>query len=322
MRPTQLREAAGLGLPTREALALVAGIDGAHDMRARFEACLRAGQVAQRLGLAGEIVTVCRHAALVHDIGETMLDVLRRAGPLSDADLAVLREHPTAGARLIRDLEQSRHIARVVAHHLERMDGEGYPDGLRDDAIPLESRVVAVAERYAALVAHPGDGGPRTPPEAFDELRREAGSRFDARCVTALEHALAADGLLPQGGGPRAAAGDATGLTPRQTEVLGLLADGLGAREIAARLVISLATARNHIRARPGRPRRALAACRRGRGPPPRRPPRRLINACHLLPYDTAMSCRARRTVRHCISTRSVSRSECVACSLEGGGVG
>ena len=143
--------------------------------------------MARQLGLEPARVERIRLAGVLHDIGKIGIAdaVLHKPGPLEHEEWAEIRKHPEIGARLLSmpGLEDLR--GWVLAHH-ERIDGRGYPHGLRGQQIPLEARIIAVADALEAMTAdRPYSRG--VPVEAaLAELRRNAGTQFDAAVVAAL----------------------------------------------------------------------------------------------------------------------------------------
>lgn len=129
-------------------------------------------------------------AAPLHDIGKIAIpdSVLLKPGPLDDDELAKMREHPRIGHELLSD-SQNRFIqmgATIALRHQERYDGSGYPDGLAGDQIPIEARIVAVADVFDALVSKRPYKRAWTIDEALDYIGRNSGSLFDPACVAAL----------------------------------------------------------------------------------------------------------------------------------------
>ena len=116
--------------------------------------------------------------------------VLRKPGPLDDAEFAEIRKHPEAGERLLGELGGfPPGVRRLVLDHHERLDGSGYPRGLRGDELDVETRILAVCDVYDALVSDRVYRAAWSPERAFALLRDEA--RFDQACVTALERRVA-----------------------------------------------------------------------------------------------------------------------------------
>ena len=136
---------------------------------------------AERIGLAG----------MVHDVGKIGISdrVLNKPGPLDPGEWAQMRTHPQIGARLLSRPELSDLRSWVLAHH-ERPDGFGYPFGLSSDEIPLEARILAVADAYEAMTADRVYRKALAEQVAREELRAGAGEQFDAEVVDALLAAL------------------------------------------------------------------------------------------------------------------------------------
>jgi HD-GYP domain-containing protein (c-di-GMP phosphodiesterase class II) len=144
--------------------------------------------LAQHLGLPEERAQRIWIAALVHDVGKLGIDdrILKKGGLLTEEEFARMREHPGIGAEILTPIEQLRDTLPVVRWHHECWNGRGYPDGLRGEQIPLEARIVAVADTFDAITTH------RPYQQAFslvfaaETIERLAGSRFDAKVVSAF----------------------------------------------------------------------------------------------------------------------------------------
>jgi HD-GYP domain-containing protein (c-di-GMP phosphodiesterase class II) len=133
------------------------------------------------------------HAAgVLHDLGKLGIAdaILHKPGPLDDAEWREMRRHPEIGARILEHAGL-RDIAGWVRAHHERLDGRGYPGALLADDIPLEARVLAVADAYEAMIADRPYRSAMPAAEAVEELRRCAGSQFDPEVVDAFLRALA-----------------------------------------------------------------------------------------------------------------------------------
>ena len=169
--------------------ALAAAVDWRHPRTARHSentariAALLAGE----LGLPSDHVEDVRIAGLLHDVGKIGLgeDLVGRPGPLSAADAEDLRRHPEIGERMLSGSRLAR-IRPWVLHHHERMDGTGYPAGLRGTEIPLEARIVAVASAFERLASGDSVRDPVPAVEAVGRLEARAGAEFDPVVVTAL----------------------------------------------------------------------------------------------------------------------------------------
>ncbi|HXJ82428.1 MAG TPA: HD domain-containing phosphohydrolase [Candidatus Methylomirabilis sp.] len=145
-----------------------------------------AGRLALRLSLSSAETETIAHAALLHDIGKIGVpeSLLRKAGTLTEQEWEVMRRHPVTGAQIVAPLEFFDDGAIIIRHHHERLDGSGYPDGLRGETIPLGARIVAVADTYDALTSKRSYRDRLTHTEALQVLHRESGRTLDARLVT------------------------------------------------------------------------------------------------------------------------------------------
>jgi len=126
-------------------------------------------------------------AALVRDVGEVVVpeSVLAKPGPLTDDERSEFERHPEIGAGIVGAAQLGRMDEWIRAHH-ERPDGGGYPRGLRDHQIPLEGKIIAVADAYAAMTASRPYREPFSPHRAMAELQARAGSQFDHDVVEAF----------------------------------------------------------------------------------------------------------------------------------------
>lgn len=150
-----------------------------------------ARSLALSLGLSARRAEEIAWAAILHDVGkaEISCELLDKPGPLDPAEYEVVKRHAALGADMLAAAEL-RQISDWVRHHHERVDGAGYPQGLRGPQIPLESRILAVVDAYDAMAA----GGDNVRPyrarmsdeEAFAELRKCAGTQFDPLVVEAF----------------------------------------------------------------------------------------------------------------------------------------
>jgi diguanylate cyclase (GGDEF)-like protein len=143
--------------------------------------------VGQRLGLTGEHILRLRRAAFLHDIGKIGVrsEVLLKPARLTDAEFEEIKAHPGLGARILAQANLHEEANWVGAHH-ERIDGAGYPLGLRGDEIPLEARILFVADSFEAMTSDRPYRDGRETQEALDELRRCSGTQFDPEVVDAL----------------------------------------------------------------------------------------------------------------------------------------
>ncbi len=153
-------------------------------------------QLGRALRLRPRALGELRYAAEVHDIGKVGVpdDVLRKPGPLDTAEWKLIEGHSAEGAQLIARIPGLERVAAIVRHHHERYDGCGYPDHLRGDEIPLESRILSVADAYVAMIEDRPYRRGRSAEAAKQELREQSGDQFDPEVVDAL---FCLNGSLP-----------------------------------------------------------------------------------------------------------------------------
>lgn len=138
---------------------------------------------AQRIYLAG----------LLHDIGKIAVPdaVLRKPSALTDDEFEEIKKHPLIGEQILAPSNHFADIVPAVRHHHERIDGQGYPDGLRDDAIPLDARIVAVADAYNAMTSSRPYRDAMPPDLVMKILHQNQGTQHDGYLVSALGRVLA-----------------------------------------------------------------------------------------------------------------------------------
>ncbi|HSX22712.1 MAG TPA: HD domain-containing phosphohydrolase [Gaiellaceae bacterium] len=141
--------------------------------------------VAERLGWEPGRLRELRFGAVVHDIGKVTVrqELLRKSGPLALEELEEIREHPRAGAVLVTPLRSARSALPYVLFHHERWDGHGYPSGLRGHSIPLEGRLLALADAFDAMTSARPYRRALASDTALAELARCAGTQFDPYLV-------------------------------------------------------------------------------------------------------------------------------------------
>lgn len=144
-------------------------------------------RLGRTLGLGESALQQLRIAGLLHDIGKIGVpdSILNKPGALSDEERAVMRRHPTVGREILGRVASLQDILPIVYHHHERMDGEGYPDGLSGAHIPLLSRIVSVVDGFEAMVSDRAYREGMDMTRALDTLRSGAGSQWDERLVEA-----------------------------------------------------------------------------------------------------------------------------------------
>jgi len=145
-----------------------------------------AEQLGESLGFGDEDLQELRIASWLHDIGKISVpeSILFKPGPLDAQETRIMQQHPVTGENICKPLKSLRRILPVIRHHHEKMDGSGYPDGLRGEAIPLKARVLQIADIYDALTTDRPYRGALSPEEALQTLLTEAGNGWlDASVV-------------------------------------------------------------------------------------------------------------------------------------------
>ena len=167
--------------------AAVAAKDSETGLHTERVAELAAG-MGRRLGVSGQDLEVLRWAGRLHDLGKlgTPTAILRKEGPLTADEWVVMRRHAVRGWQLALGSRALEAVAPAILAHHERMDGSGYPHGLRGDEIPLAARIIAVADVWDALTCDRPYRKALPAAEATALVLKETGTRLDQRCVTAL----------------------------------------------------------------------------------------------------------------------------------------
>jgi two-component system cell cycle response regulator len=147
---------------------------------------------ADTLGLPDDEVLSVRRAAELHDLGKVAIptSILSKPGPLSDEEWAFMRGHSIIGERILAGIPSLERAALIVRSSHERWDGNGYPDRLAGEAIPIGARIICVADAYCAMTEERTYAGARSPQSARRELRACSGAQFDPAIVTAFLTAL------------------------------------------------------------------------------------------------------------------------------------
>jgi putative two-component system response regulator len=155
-----------------------------HSRRVRAYA-LRLGRV---LGLDDRQMRELSLAAKLHDIGKVGVPeaILNKPGPLTLAESLIVREHPIIGERILRSIIRNRAVLAAIRGHHERIDGTGYPDGLKGTKIPLLARVITVADCFDALTSARAYRAPLSPAQALELLLACAGTHFQPEFVRAF----------------------------------------------------------------------------------------------------------------------------------------
>ena len=153
------------------------------------------GRVGTALGISGGELEALRRAAELHDIGKVAIPdaVLEKPGPLSDDEWRFMQQHTVLGERILSAAESLAPLGRIVRATHERWDGDGYPDGIAGEDIPLAARVIFACDAYDAMTSDRPYAVARPSSEVVAELRSCAGTQFDPRVVEALEAVVGHD---------------------------------------------------------------------------------------------------------------------------------
>ena len=147
-----------------------------------------AERIARNLGLSPARRKLVYRSALLHDLGKLRVpnSILDKPGKLDDAEWAVMREHPMLSQKILERIPSFARIALIAGRHHEKLDGTGYPHGLKADALTLEDRIVAVADIYGALSEDRPYRNAMTTEQIFEILRRDVPHKLDPDCFDAL----------------------------------------------------------------------------------------------------------------------------------------
>ncbi len=148
-------------------------------------------RIAQHMGLDKATIMLLRDAAKLHDIGKIgVLDkILTKKGPLDRDEMAMMRRHPEIGESIIKPIASLRNLCDIIRHHHEKLDGTGYPDGLKDGEISLPTRILTIADIYDAMTSERPYRISYTPAKAVAHLR-SLKDELDQQVVDALERVV------------------------------------------------------------------------------------------------------------------------------------
>jgi len=167
------------------------------------EHILRIANYAERLGralnLESQEILAIRYGGILHDIGKIGVSeaILRKPGPLTEQEWLEIRKHPIIGESIIQPMRFANKVGPIVRGHHERWDGKGYPDGLKEKAIPLGARIVALVDSYDAMTTdRPYRKALSVKRRACREIEQDAGSKFDPELVPIFLKLLKEGALL------------------------------------------------------------------------------------------------------------------------------
>jgi PAS domain S-box-containing protein/putative nucleotidyltransferase with HDIG domain len=141
--------------------------------------------IADEMGLPKATIDGIRLAGSIHDLGKTSVptDIMSKPGKLTDHEFGIIKTHPTVGYEILRNIQFPWPIAKAVLQHHERIDGSGYPDGLKGDEIIIEAKVIAVADVVEAISSHRPYRPSLGLQIAIDEIVKGRGNIYDAKAV-------------------------------------------------------------------------------------------------------------------------------------------
>ncbi len=144
--------------------------------------------IASNMSFDKDDVNQIKIAGLIHDIGKIGIDekILNKAGQLDKDDWEEIRKHPEAGWRILSSSKEFSELARFVLHHHEKFDGSGYPNGLKGEEIPMEARIIAIADAYDAITSERSYRKGASKEEAIEEIKKCSGTHFDPKIVDVL----------------------------------------------------------------------------------------------------------------------------------------
>ena len=184
--------------------ALAAAIDGkdkytrGHSERvARFSVA-----IGKRLGLGETELETLRISALLHDVGKIAIDdnILKKPAALTNDEFEIMKTHPQRGFKIMSQIPAMKEFLPGMYMHHEMVNGEGYPQGLRDEQIPMQAKIVSVADTFDAMTTdRPYQKGMNLD-DALNRIRSFVGTRYDGKVVEALVHACAEGLIRPVGG--------------------------------------------------------------------------------------------------------------------------
>lgn len=154
-----------------------------------------AAAVAEEMGLSRKMIVDTYWAGMVHDIGKLLVpvNVLNKKGKLSEEEYQLIKKHPIWGSQALSDSNVLKHISNYILHHHERWDGNGYPDGIKGEKIPLISQIIAVADSWDAMRSKRSYRKPLTKEEALAEIKNNKGSQFSPEIAETFLKLVSAD---------------------------------------------------------------------------------------------------------------------------------
>ncbi len=150
-------------------------------------------RIAQNMGLPEDQIEAIEIASLLHDIGKVMLpsEIMTKPGKLTEQEFGLIKGHAENGYEILKEIDFGRPIAEIVRQHHERLDGSGYPNGIKNDEILLEARIMAVADVVEAMMSFRPYRPALGLEAALDEIKKNSGRLYDKEvvnhCIRILE---------------------------------------------------------------------------------------------------------------------------------------
>jgi HD-GYP domain-containing protein (c-di-GMP phosphodiesterase class II) len=146
-----------------------------------------AGAVAYEMGLSKQVIDGIRMAGLIHDLGKISVpaEILSKPGQLNETEFSLIKQHPQAGSKILQGIDFNWPVADIVLQHHERINGTGYPHGLKGDGILLEARILGVADVIEAMASHRPYRPALGIDDAFEEITMQRGVLYDPGVVDA-----------------------------------------------------------------------------------------------------------------------------------------
>jgi HD-GYP domain-containing protein (c-di-GMP phosphodiesterase class II) len=146
-----------------------------------------AGAVAYEMGLSKEVIDGIRMAGVIHDLGKISIpaEILSKPGQISESESALIKQHPRAGFEILQGIDFNWPVADIVLQHHERINGTGYPYGLKDEEILLEAKIIGVADVIEAMASHRPYRPALGLDDAFEEITMNKGILYDPDVVDA-----------------------------------------------------------------------------------------------------------------------------------------
>lgn len=164
--------------------------------------------IARALGLDERTIENISISALLHDVGKIGIDdkILKKPGFLTPEEFEIMKQHPVKGFNIMKTIEQMRHVLPGLRSHHEQWDGNGYPDRLKEEEIPLLARIIAVADTLDAMTTNRPYQQALTFEFAVEKINKNAGVKYDKNVVAAFNRAIEQGDLVVEGGVPQALA--------------------------------------------------------------------------------------------------------------------